>query len=170
MTTEASLRRHDQSGWPIRTLTSSYPDPEQPVVETGGATQSIATSTGSSDAGLFEANLRDERYLPFEGRGAVSQWSLSLPKALRTFDYEDIADVVIEMQYTAREGGQAFATQVEGPNGAGLRARLDSVGLRRRRRPGARRGGRGPPGCGTARRGWGSGRTRCRPGGPGTPP
>ncbi|MCB9719219.1 MAG: hypothetical protein H6712_35610, partial [Myxococcales bacterium] len=113
----------------VRTSTSSYSDPEQPVVETGGATQSIATSTGTSDAGLFEANLRDERYLPFEGRGAVSQWSLSLPKALRTFDYEDIADVVLEMQLTAREGGQAFAAQVEGPDGAGLRARLDSGGL-----------------------------------------
>ncbi|MCB9719183.1 MAG: toxin, partial [Myxococcales bacterium] len=113
----------------LRTSTSSYPDPEQPVVETGGATQSIATSTGVSDAGLFEANLRDERYLPFEGRGAVSQWSLSLSKALRSFDYEGIADVVLEMQYTAREGGQAFATQVEGPDGAALLSRLDSLGL-----------------------------------------
>lgn len=113
----------------VRTSTSSYSDPDQPVVETGGATQSIATSTGSSDAGLFEANLRDERYLPFEGRGAASRWSLSLPKALRTFDYGDIADVVLEMQYTAREGGQVFAAQVEGEQGVSLRARLDAAGL-----------------------------------------
>jgi hypothetical protein len=30
--------------------------------------QSIATSHGQNDAGLFELNLRDERFLPFEGR------------------------------------------------------------------------------------------------------
>jgi Tc toxin complex TcA C-terminal TcB-binding domain len=34
-----------------------------------GATQSIATSTGQYDAGVFELNFRDERYLPFDGSG-----------------------------------------------------------------------------------------------------
>ena len=38
--------------------------------------QAIATSTGQNDAGLFELNFRDERYLPFEGAGAISQWRL----------------------------------------------------------------------------------------------
>lgn len=109
----------------VRTSATSYSDPEQPVVEAGGATQSIATSTGQSDAGLFEANLRDERYLPFEGRGAASGWKITLPKTLRSFDYGAIADVVLELQYTAREGGQAFAQQVEST----LRTRLDAMGL-----------------------------------------
>ncbi len=31
--------------------------------------QSIVTSSAQSDSGLFETNLRDERYLPFEGTG-----------------------------------------------------------------------------------------------------
>src|SRR5690606_40445564 len=58
----------------VRTSATSYPADGQPVVETGGATQSIATSTGLSDAGLFEANLRDERYLPFEiGRASCRE-------------------------------------------------------------------------------------------------
>jgi hypothetical protein len=117
-------------GSEVRTSATSYADPEQPVQEAGGATQSIATSTGQSDAGLFEANLRDERYLPFEGKGAVSNWKLELPKVLRSFDYGAIADVVLELSYTAREGGAAFASQVLGDaSGTGLKARLDAMGL-----------------------------------------
>src|SRR5690606_33416433 len=108
---------------------TSYPADGQPVVETGGATQSIATSTGLSDAGLFEANLRDERYLPFEGKGAVSNWKIDLPKTLKSFDYGAIADVVLELQYTAREGGDAFGSQVVGTEGADLRSRLDVLEL-----------------------------------------
>ena len=38
-----------------------------------GAIQSIATSTAQNDDGLFELNFRDDRYLPFEGSGAISQ-------------------------------------------------------------------------------------------------
>jgi hypothetical protein len=40
--------------------------------------QSIATSSGQADSGLFELNFRDERYLPFEGAGAISRWRLEL--------------------------------------------------------------------------------------------
>ena len=63
------------------------------------------TSTAQNDGGLFEANLRDERYLPFEGHGAVSAWQLELPQQIRQFDYDTIADVVLHVRYTAREGG-----------------------------------------------------------------
>src|SRR5205085_719318 len=44
------------------------------LTEYPAAVQSIATSTAQSDAGLFELNLHDERYLPFEGQGAISEW------------------------------------------------------------------------------------------------
>ncbi|MCH9686163.1 MAG: hypothetical protein K0V04_32320, partial [Deltaproteobacteria bacterium] len=107
----------------VRTSATAYDDPAQPVVELGGAAQSIATSTGQSDAGLFEVDGRDARYLPFEGRGAASHWTLQLPQGLRTFDYSKIADVVLEVQYTAREGGAVFAGLVE----AGLAARLEAL-------------------------------------------
>jgi hypothetical protein len=43
-------------------------------VDYPAAAQSIVTSTGSNDTGLFETNLRDERFLPFEGAGAISTW------------------------------------------------------------------------------------------------
>jgi len=36
-------------------------------------------SRGVDDSGLFNLDFRDERYLPFEGTGAVSSWTFSLP-------------------------------------------------------------------------------------------
>jgi hypothetical protein len=81
-----------------------------------GSAESIVTSLGLNDAGLFETNLRDERYLPFEGQGAISRWRLTLPADpsadddFPTFHYGNIADVVIHMRYTAREGGESLKT------------------------------------------------------------
>jgi hypothetical protein len=48
-----------------------------------GAMQSIVTSTALVDGGMFDASLRDERLLPFEGAGAVSTWKLDLPREYR---------------------------------------------------------------------------------------
>jgi peptidoglycan hydrolase-like protein with peptidoglycan-binding domain len=73
-----------------------------------GGIQSIATSSSQNDSGLFELNFRDERYLPFEGAGAISEWRLELPKEFRQFDYNTISDVIIHLRYTAREGGGAL--------------------------------------------------------------
>lgn len=70
-----------------------------------GAIQSIAASNSQNDSGLFELNFRDERYLPFEGCGAVGKWRLELPKEIRQFDYNTISDVVLHVKYTSREGG-----------------------------------------------------------------
>jgi hypothetical protein len=69
-----------------------------------GAVQSIVTSGGSNDSGMFETNLRDERFLPFEGAGAESTWKLDLPKDYPAFDYATISDVVLHVRYTARQG------------------------------------------------------------------
>ncbi|HEX5736591.1 MAG TPA: insecticidal toxin protein [Blastocatellia bacterium] len=70
-----------------------------------GSLQSIVTSTGQNDGGMFDMNLRDDHYLPFEGAGAVSEWQLELPTDVRQFDYNTISDVIIHLRYTAREGG-----------------------------------------------------------------
>ena len=70
-----------------------------------GSMQSIVTSTAQNDSGLFETNLKDERYLPFEGSGVVSEWQLELPADVRQFDYDTISDVILHLRYTAREGG-----------------------------------------------------------------
>lgn len=72
--------------------------------------KSIAACTGQNDAGMFEFNFRDERYLPFEGAGAISEWKIELTadKDLRQFDYSTITDVILHMKYTAREDAGLF--------------------------------------------------------------
>ena len=69
--------------------------------------QSVVTSSGQNDSGMFETNLRDERFLPFEGAGAESTWKLDLPKDYRAFDYDTISDVILHLRYTARQGVDA---------------------------------------------------------------
>jgi hypothetical protein len=71
-----------------------------------GAIQSIVTSTAQNDSGMFETNLRDDRYLPFEGAGAISSWRLELPNDLPQFDFESISDVILHLRYTCRPAGQ----------------------------------------------------------------
>lgn len=73
-----------------------------------GAIQSIATSNAQNDSGIFELNFRDERYLPFENTGAISSWRLELPEEIRQFDYKTIADIILHVKYTAREGGSGL--------------------------------------------------------------
>ena len=79
-----------------------------------GTIQSIVTSSAQSDSGMFEVNLRDERFLPFENAGAESRWRIELPQELRQFDYNSISDVIIHMRYTARQGGSQLASKATG--------------------------------------------------------
>jgi hypothetical protein len=67
------------------------------------AASSVAISTAQGDSGLFDFNLRDERFLPFEGAGLVdSRWQFELPRHVRQFDYDTISDLVLTIRYTAR--------------------------------------------------------------------
>lgn len=104
-----------------------------------GSLQSIVTSSAQNDSGLFETNLRDERYLPFENSGVVSEWQFELPanpskKDPAQFDYNTISDVILHLRYTARAGGgllrkeavKNVATTIEAAQAAGS-VRLFSV-------------------------------------------
>lgn len=88
--------------------------------------QSIATSTAQNDGGVFELNFRDERYLPFEGAGAISDWTLELSGKwlvdpgdgsdsttvdLSQFDFDTISDVVLHLNYTAQEASDGGALE-----------------------------------------------------------
>jgi hypothetical protein len=73
-----------------------------------GTVRSIVTSRADNDSGLFELTFRDERYLPFEGQGAVSEWRLQLDREANRFDFNTITDVVLRIDYTAREGGESL--------------------------------------------------------------
>jgi peptidoglycan hydrolase-like protein with peptidoglycan-binding domain len=85
------------------------------------AIQSIVTSGAQNDSGMFELNLRDERFLPFEGAGAISRWRIQLPLATNRFDRNTISDVIVHLRYTAREGGDALRTAALPPQTGGAR-------------------------------------------------
>ncbi|WP_346832458.1 neuraminidase-like domain-containing protein [Pseudomonas abietaniphila] len=90
------------------TLTQTYN-----AVQIGGvlkenmrASQQIAICTGVDDDGLFVFNFDDERYLPFEGTGVISRWTLSFrnPQSQKEM-IESITDIIVHFRYTAKIGG-----------------------------------------------------------------
>ena len=68
----------------------------------------IAVSNGQNEHGVFELAFNGERYLPFEGAGAISRWRIEMQRDFRPFDYETISDVGIRLQYTSSAGGESF--------------------------------------------------------------
>jgi len=96
-------------------------DEDSRFIESNATIMAIVTSSAQQDSGMFEPNLRDERYLPFEGAGAISSWRLELPEKFHAFDYETIADVVLHLRYTARDGGTDFKEQCSTELEANLR-------------------------------------------------
>jgi hypothetical protein len=112
------------NGYPRNMDDTGLPADDTRFIENNIPVKAIATSSAQNDSGTFELNFRDERYLPFEGAGAISEWSLELfndlpannpdPSApdfgrmLRQFDYTTIADAVLHLKYTAREDAGPF--------------------------------------------------------------
>jgi hypothetical protein len=94
-------------------------------------TTAVAMSSAQADGGVFEFTFRDERFLPFEGAGAISEWQLKLPADFRTFDYQTISDVILRIAYTAEEDSalridvEAATSEVAGS----LRRSLENDGL-----------------------------------------
>jgi len=78
--------------------------------------QQIGLSSGLDDYGLFTLNFDDERYLPFEGTGAVSSWALSFPRHLSAHQeavFDSLTDIILQVRYLAVDGGKVLAAQVE---------------------------------------------------------
>jgi hypothetical protein len=65
---------------------------------------------GRDNNGLFETRFDDDRYLPFEGTGAVSTWRLERSGLAGADPY----DVILTVKYTAESGGDLFAGAVKG--------------------------------------------------------
>ncbi|KAG4440201.1 hypothetical protein IFR05_004346 [Cadophora sp. M221] len=100
------------SAWAEKSYTRRENDPR--FRDNFEQTDSICTSNGISDHGLFELNLRgDDRYLPFEYARAISSWRLKLPDKFRQFDYSTISDVVFHVRYTSQEAGEAVRAIIE---------------------------------------------------------
>ncbi|WP_229068781.1 hemopexin repeat-containing protein [Actinoplanes sp. DH11] len=78
------------------------------------ADQQIALSDvpeGYDNNGLFETRFDDDRYLPFEGTGAVSSWRLELTGRRPA---QQPGDVALTVRYTAANGGETFTGAVRG--------------------------------------------------------
>ncbi|WP_204151585.1 LamG-like jellyroll fold domain-containing protein [Leptolyngbya sp. CCY15150] len=79
--------------------------------------QRIAVSKPQLDNGLFVGfNLNfafEDRYVPFEGTGAVSHWQLEIPHETNPVLVGDIEDVIIHLRYTANSDRSQFKTQVQ---------------------------------------------------------
>jgi hypothetical protein len=84
-------------------------DTQGTVIKDSGGVEAIITSTGNNDTG-FELRQGDDRYYPFEGAGIEeSVWQLQLNPVFQQFDYSTITDVVLQIRYTARDGGETLA-------------------------------------------------------------
>ena len=99
------------------TRVASAPATPYPATATGpdarfhsgfAAVQSVATSHAQNDAGLSELSFRDERYLPFEGAGAISEWRIELPPDTNAFNLNMVSDLILRIGYTARAGGDGL--------------------------------------------------------------
>lgn len=95
------------------TGSGNKPTPAQGYRENTITNQSIALSGGMDDSGMFVLDYNDPRYLPFEGYGAVSSWTLSMPKETNRFNFDALSDVIINLKYTAFDGGVNFRKDVE---------------------------------------------------------
>ncbi|PVZ39597.1 neuraminidase-like domain-containing protein [Pseudomonas sp. CC120222-01a] len=76
--------------------------------------QQVCLSTGSQDLGLVTASDADDRYLPFEGTGAVSRWHLQFPLPESQAELlEGLSDIVLDVRYFALPGGGQFTRDVK---------------------------------------------------------
>jgi len=75
------------------------------VVRLYAATEAIVTSSGQNDSGILEHDER-ERYVQFEYQGAVSHWRIELPRENNYFRMDTLSDLLVNLNYTAREGGE----------------------------------------------------------------
>jgi hypothetical protein len=107
------------NGYPRNTDDQGVPADDDRFIENNIPVKAVAASSAQNDSGIFELSFRDERYLPFEGAGTVSNWSLELfsdlpsnnpdfGKPLRQFDYNTISDAILHIRYTAREDAGPF--------------------------------------------------------------
>ncbi|UWF52169.1 neuraminidase-like domain-containing protein [Pseudomonas sp. N3-W] len=77
--------------------------------------QQVGISHGLDDAGLHQLMFGDERYLPFEGTGAVSRWQLHFPRhksPQQEKQIKSLTDIVVHVRYLAKAGGTAYTDAV----------------------------------------------------------
>ncbi|MNJ44643.1 hypothetical protein D3C77_397010 [compost metagenome] len=83
--------------------------------------QQIALSSAIAEDGLgyapgtwvYELMFHDGRYLPFEGTGAISWYTLEIKEGSALYNNPElIEDIVFNMVYTAKAGDSGFTSDV----------------------------------------------------------
>ncbi|MBK8251144.1 MAG: hypothetical protein IPK82_00550 [Polyangiaceae bacterium] len=77
------------------------------------AVEALSTTTADDDAGMFQLDLRDEKLLPYEGRGVLSTWRVEVPADQNRFALHRIADVVLHVRYTSRDAGDLLKSKAK---------------------------------------------------------
>lgn len=117
------------------TLTNSsiriHPTPATPYARTGAGdtrfhdltqVQQVVTSNGGSssspDNGMFETTVHyiitDDRLLTFEHSGVIGTWQVEFSKNNPGFDPTTVTDIVLQIEYLARYGGDALKVAAGG--------------------------------------------------------
>jgi hypothetical protein len=101
---EYLLKREGDSPLSIR---SNWQASQQIAVYSGGAVTGVGTE-------LDSIAFAEDRYYPFEGTGAVSEWRFSLPFETNPIDFQSISDVQLAVRYFALSAGDPFHKDVKG--------------------------------------------------------
>jgi hypothetical protein len=102
------------------------PDGADPrfVISGPRAGQQVAISGGHEDAGSHGPLWGEERYQPFEGTGAVSNWVITFPRhasATQRAVIDSLQDIIVHVRYSAVDAGKGFAEQVKALSETGKR-------------------------------------------------
>lgn len=83
---------------------STIRDGSNNAIDRPVAIEQVALSHGVNDSGLFTLNFGDPRYLPFEGTGAESDWSLKFtdPTGSQKQMLQSLDDIIFTINYKAR--------------------------------------------------------------------
>ncbi len=69
--------------------------------------ESVALSSPNNASGVFEMQAMQDEFLnPFEGMGIESRWEFKMPHFTNRVNYDNIADVLIQVEYTALDSYQ----------------------------------------------------------------
>ena len=71
-------------------------------------------------SGLFVLDFDDDRYLPFEGAGAISSWRIEMSQKNNWIDMGALRDLVLTLRYRAEEGGGALRERAREALGVAL--------------------------------------------------
>lgn len=88
---------------------------QQIVTSNGGI---VSSSSTTPDNGMFETTVHyiitDDRLLTFEHAGVIGTWQVEFSKNNPGFDPTTVTDVVLQLEYHSRYGGDALKTAAGG--------------------------------------------------------